>query len=450
MLAPPTRPTRPPLTRSSAVNRRDPLPDQSSGLLAGYVPRRLQAAVTSLLTDEPVVILQGPRTVGKSTLLRHLATARGRSVVDLDDLTTRDAVSTDPALFAAADPPVCIDEYRHVPELLDAIKAELNRAADPGRFVLTGTTSYTSLPWAAQSLTGRLHVAPVWPLSQGEIGGITETFAATALTDPAATVTAAPSTTSRADYIARVVAGGFPEALRRGTAAARARWFDNYVTLVLERDVIDLSRVRQRNLLPRLLRRLAAQTAQVLNVSRAAEELSMDRATAEDYTKLLQAVFLVDRLPAWGQTLRSRVAARPKIHIVDSGVAAWLLRLTSDKLGSLQPAALTEFGHLMETFCVGELRKQLSWLTEPVDIGHWRTHDGAEVDLVVERSDGSVVGFEIKSDSRVPGKAFAGLRQLRDRLGASFLGGIVLYAGARSYSYDDRLHAVSIDRLWTP
>lgn len=121
---------------------------------------------------------------------------------------------------------------------------------------------------------------------------------------------------------------------------------------------------------------------------------------------------LISRLPAWGQTLRSRVAARPKVHVVDSGVAAWLLRLTEEKFGRLHPTALTELGHLMETFCVGELRKQLSWLPEPTDVGHWRTHDGAEVDLVD-------------------------------------FGGIVLYTGERSYTYEDRLHAVSIDRLWT-
>jgi hypothetical protein len=120
-----------------------------SAILTGYTPRRLGPVVADLLADEPVVILQGPRAVGKSTLLRDLATTRGREIIDLDDLATRDAVRADPALFAAAHPPVFIDEYQHAPELLDAIKAELNRAAHPGRFVLTGTTSYASLPRAA-------------------------------------------------------------------------------------------------------------------------------------------------------------------------------------------------------------------------------------------------------------------------------------------------------------
>jgi hypothetical protein len=417
--------------------------------LTAFVPRRLAPVIADLLAEEPVVILQGPRSVGKSTLLRDLAAAHGREVIDLDEPATRDAVVADPSLFAASEAPVFIDEYQHVTELLDAIKAELNKSLAPGRFVLTGTTSYASLPQAAQSLTGRLHIVPIWPLSQGEVGRTTETFMAEALADPAAVITQARSTTTRAEYIRRVVGGGFPVALARETETARARWFDDYVTTVVERDVLDLSRVRQRALLPRLLRRLAGQTGQLLNIAKAAEELSMDPSTAEDYTRLLEAVFLITRLPAWGLTVGRRAGARPKVHVVDSGVAARLLRLTEAKLSRLQPTALTELRHLMETFCVGELRKQLSWLTEPVEAGHWRTHDGVEVDFVVERMDGAVVGFELKSDTRVPGRAFHGLRQLRDKLGSSFLGGIVLYAGERSYTYEDRLHVAPIDRLWT-
>ncbi|MGH8775190.1 MAG: ATP-binding protein [Jiangellaceae bacterium] len=417
--------------------------------LESKVPRRLTGVVPGLLEDERVIVLQGPRAVGKSTLLRDLADAHKREVIDLDDLRTRDAVSVDPPLFVSGQAPVFIDEYQHVPELLDAIKAELNRSSTPGRFVLTGTTSYESLPRAAQSLAGRLHVVPVWPLSAGEVAGHQETFASTALNDPPALVTRTMSTTARVDYIRRFVTGGFPDALARSSEAARSRWFDDYVTVVMDRDVVDLSRIRQRALLPRLLARLASQTGQLLNIAKAADDLSMDRSTAENYTKLLEAVFLIHRLPAWGTTLRSRVVATPKVHLVDSGVAAMLLRLTEAKLGTLQPAALTELGHLVETFCVGELRKQLSWLAEPVQLGHWRTHDGHEVDLVVERMDGGIVGFEFKSDTRVPGSAFRGLEQLRDRLGPAFLGGFTLYTGERSYTYDDRLYVTPVDRLWT-
>lgn len=415
--------------------------------LSRIVARRLQDVVRGRMAAEPVIILHGPRAVGKSTLLGGLARSMGRPIVDLDDLATRDAVRADPRLFVGGEGPVLIDEFQHVPEVLDAIKAELNRDTRPGRFVITGSTRYATVPATAQSLTGRVHRADVRPLSQGEIAESREDFAELLTGDPALLVRAT-STTTRRDYISRIVAGGFPMALRRAGTTARARWFDDYVESVLERDVLELSRVRQRRQLPRLLGQFASQTGQVLNIARVAATVGMEKSTAENYTKLLEAVFLVYLLPSWGTTLGSRVAAAPKIHMVDSGLAARLVRLTEAKLAAASASALTEFGHLLETFVVGEVCKQLDWLDQPTVRGHWRTHDGDEVDLVIERDDGMVVAIEVKAGSRVPSSDLGGLVKLRRKLGGQFLGGVVLYTGARSYTYEKNIHIVPVDRLW--
>jgi predicted AAA+ superfamily ATPase len=417
-------------------------------ILSEIVDRRLGEVVRRRLDDEPVVVLQGPRAVGKSTLLQALAASRDREIVDLDDLATRDAARADPALFVRGQAPVLIDEFQHVPELLDAIKAELNRDGSPGRFVLTGSTRYATLPAAAQALTGRAHRIDVLPLSQGEVAGIREDFAEALLSDPLSLVDPRLPAIAREEYVSRVVAGGFPPVLRRARPADRARWFDDYVNLVIERDVMELTRVRQRRQLPLLLRQLASQTAQVLNIAKAAARIGMEKSTAENYTKLLESVFLVHQLPAWGTTLGSRIGAAPKIHVVDSGLAARLLRLTERKLGTASAAALTEFGHLLETFVVGEVCKQLDWLDAPVQRGHWRTHDGEEVDLILEREDGKVAAVEVKAASRAPASELRGLLKLRRKLGSQFLGGIVLYTGARAYTHDRNLHVVPITRLW--
>ena len=183
--------------------------------------------------------------------------------------------------------------------------------------------------------------------------------------DPTTLVTPAPSTTPRDDYIRRAVHGGFPIALSRRTDAARDRWFDDYVTTVLERDVSGLAQLRQRSQLPTLLRHLASQTGQLLNISATAEAAGLDRGTASGYLALLQAVFLIRELPAWGTTLRRRASATPKVHLVDSGLAARLLGLTPDRLARLDPTSLTEFGHLLETFVVNEVLQQASWQTVP-------------------------------------------------------------------------------------
>ncbi len=213
----------------------------------------------------------------------------------------------------------------------------------------------------------------------------------------------------------------------------------------MQRDVRELSRIRQGPLLADLLHRLAGQTAQVLNVDRAARDVGFDASTTESYVRLLEAVFLIHRLPAWGKTLRSRAASTPKLHVLDSGVASRLLRLTPDKLARKDPTALTELGHLLETFVVGELLKQASWLD-----GLAGTHDGDEVDLVVERDDGAILAFEVKAAGRVPGEASRPLRKLRTAAGDAFVAGVALYTGSRSYNVEDRLHVMPVDRLWSP
>lgn len=414
------------------------------------IQRRWLSIIRSRAEDEIVLGLQGPRSVGKSTLLRELATSFGTDVIDLDDPAVRNAVAGDPQRFVQGQSPVCVDEYQHAPIILDAIKAELNREQRPGRFIITGSTRYQALPQAAQALTGRLHMVTVRPFSQGEIAGVEEDFIERCLVDPADVVSAGESRTTRADYIDRVTAGGFPMALQRHPGPARNRWFDDYVIQAVERDLLDLAKIRQRDKVPQLLQRLAGQTGQVLNVSAAASSIAIERRTADSYTKLLEAIFLIHRLPAWGTTLRSRAASLPKVHVVDSGLAARLLRLSRERMESLDPTALTEFGHLLETFVVGEILKQASWSDSVSGLGHWRTRDGDEVDIVLERDDGKVVGFEVKAAGRVPQGELRGLRKLRSALGSRFVGGVALYTGRWAYTQEDRIHVVPIDQLWTP
>src|SRR5258708_17684940 len=156
------------------------------GALTGLAKRRLVDVVEARLAEEPVVVLNGPRTVGKSTLLSQLGERLGRSVIDCDDPATRSAVREDPARFVESDQLVLIDDYQHVPELLDAIKAQLNPDLRSGRYVLAGSTRYAALPEWGQALTGRVDIIPVLPLSQGEIDRAPATFLARRLDRPRA------------------------------------------------------------------------------------------------------------------------------------------------------------------------------------------------------------------------------------------------------------------------
>lgn len=411
------------------------------------VDRRLLAVAQSRLAETPVLMLEGPRTVGKSTMLRQLATAHGATVVDLDDLAVRAAVRADPATWVDRPGLVLIDEYQHVPEVLDAIKARLNRSSRPGQFVLTGSAHFDSVPRTAQSLTGRLLRLPVLPLAVCELTGALGLLPH--LTDIASLLDPQSKVTSRSQYIQKVVVGGLPLALAQPSAASRHRWMDQYVSLTLARDVAELANLRRASDLPDVLARAAGQTGQIMNAASIARVTGLGETAVREYLSLLEAVFLLRLLPAWGKTLTTRSSGRPKIHVVDSGIAARLLRLSADKLDLLDPTSLTEFGHLVETFAVGELLKEVSWTDGISGVGHWRTHNGDEVDLVLEDDEGGIIGIEVKAGGQIPAGGFRALEKLRDSTGDAFRLGITLYLGQQAYRHSDRLLALPLDRLWT-
>jgi uncharacterized protein len=293
-------------------------------------------------------------------------------------------------------------------------------------------------------------VVTVWPLSQGEIVGRVETFAEQLMDDPESAISRRRTGADRLDYAQRVLAGGLPAALRRSPGRPRARWYENYVDLVVQRDVLDIRDIRQSAVLPGFLRRLAAQTGQVLNVAAASRAAGITPSVGEEYARLLEAVFLVHRLPSWGSTLSARVNRLPKIHLVDTGLGGWLSGVTIRGVQRRIPAVLSEFGHLLESFVVNELLKQVSWLDRGMQIGHYRTSDGDEVDLVLETDEGEVVAIEVKAGGTYRREDLRGLVHLRDRVGDRFRAGILMYTGDRSGPVDDRLHLAPVNMLWAP
>jgi predicted AAA+ superfamily ATPase len=413
------------------------------------IERRILTVVEGRLAEAPVVLLQGARSVGKSTVLADLARQHDVAITDLDDPAVRDRVEASPSEAVRGPAPVCIDEYQHVPALLQAIKAELNKQHENGRWLLTGSTSFWAMPRGTQSLTGRLQILEVMPFSQGELDSDIEDFLDVACTNPARLVEHGHSDTDRAEYERRLCRGGMPLAVHV-SEQQRANFYQSYLDASLTRDILDLSRVRQINVLPRLMERVAAQTGQVLNIVKASTDAGVEPRSGDNYVRLLEALFLIRRLPAWGRTLRSRTAHSPKLHVIDSGLAAHILGVTPDKLARRDPAALSEFGHLLETFVVGEILKQASWSESIRQLGHWRTHSGHEVDLVAEAQDGGVVGFEVKAGREVDKRTRRGLAALRDALGDQFRAGFILNTGNEAYSIDDRIYVCPIDRLWRP
>ncbi|MGH9158116.1 MAG: ATP-binding protein [Acidimicrobiales bacterium] len=399
------------------------------------------------LGDTPVVAVNGPRQAGKSTLVSTLLEIPDLEFVTLDDRIQRAAALADPEAFVEErQGPLAIDEVQRAPDLLLAIKATVDRDRRPGRFVLTGSTRLLSTPRLSESLAGRVEIVDLWPLSQGELARRPERFVDRLLAwDPALR---SPGQLRRADYFDLVCGGGLPEALRRA-GRRRSAWLSGYATTVIDRLTVEVAEIERASAMPTLLRLCAARTATELNVSSMAAELGIPHRTLGTYLAHLRTVFLVDLLPAWSRNLTSKVVHRPKLVMVDSGLAAHLLGVGPGALSGLPPETNPAApGQLLESFVVMEIRKQLGWSEADASLHHFRNRDGAEVDLVLETRDGRVAGIEVKAARGVTSRDFRGLRLLEGKLGDAFAGGVVLYTGREAVPFGHKLAALPVSSLW--
>ena len=406
------------------------------------IRRNIETAIRQALADTPVLLLNGARQTGKTTLAQAVATDTGAQYFTLDDAATLALAAGDPPGFIRSlSGAVVIDEIQRAPGLFPAIKLALDRERTPGRFLLTGSANVMTLPRLADSLAGRMQIIPLYPLSAGEVAGHCEGFVRR-LFDGA--IAKRRSTVTTENLAARLVRGGYPEAIHRRADARRTAWFASYISTILQRDVRDLARVDGLHALPNLLRLLAARASGLLNLADIGRDAALPHTTLTRYLTLLETVFLVHRLQAWSPNVGKRLVKAPKLHVVDVGLACHLIGADARRLN----ADRVLFGRMLETFVVGELRKQLSWSDPPATLHHFRTAAGSEVDVVLERSDGLVAAIEVKSSVAVGRSDFAALQALRDQLGKRFRAGVLLYGGDQVVPFGDRLWLVPVPHLW--
>lgn len=407
------------------------------------LPRHAEALIAESLADTRVVLVNGARQAGKSTLTRLVGAGRPGTVVRLlDDPATLRAARDDPAGFVDRDSGLMIvDEIQLAPELLRPIKLTVDLDPAPGRFLLTGSSRILALRTLPDALPGRMEVIELWPFSQGEIDGEPDRFID-------AVFRHGPdidhsSELKRRDYLERIVIGGFPEAVRR-TPRRRPAFFDSYLQTLVERDVLQLASIERHGEMLKLLSLLAGRVGGLLVPATLAGQSGIPRTTLVRYLELLQSVFLIKSIPAWSSGTTYRAVGTPKLAFVDTGIASYLLGQSAARLDEPDGAA----GPMMENFVAMELARQLTWSDQRARIFHYRTKDKLEVDVVIETPDGRVVGVEVKAGATVRTEDLAGLRNLEANAGAKFVAGFVLYTGKQTLPFGPKLRAVPMDALW--
>ncbi|UWU26021.1 ATP-binding protein (plasmid) [Rhizobium sp. CB3060] len=407
-----------------------------------YYDRKVAPKVAEALEDTRVVLISGPRQAGKTTLARQFV-ADDRPYLTLDDVGTLAAARNDPVGFVRGLDRAIIDEIQRAPELMLALKESVDVDTRPGRFLITGSANLATVPAIADSLAGRMAVISLLPLAQAEILRAPGEFLRRAFSDEPFALTGRPDNTR--DLIEIVLQGGYPEVLRRKSPSRRRAWLDDYISLILDRDVRDIANIDQLDRLPRLLSVLAEHAGQLTNNSSFGSALAISSVTAQKYVGILERLYLLKLVSPWSTNSLSRLIKTPKMHFIDSGLLAAVRDDDEERLRRDR----ARFGPLLESFIVAETLKIAAWTDLRLSFSHYRTKDQDEVDLVIEDRRGRIVGIEVKASATIRPSDIKGLRQLKAATGDRFLRGLVLHDHDRITPFEENISAVPLSSLWT-
>ncbi len=408
-----------------------------------FLPRLMASRIRDAMLDTPVVCVLGARQCGKTSLIRHMFAER--PFVDLDKHSEFLMASEDPDEYIRRLPDrVSIDEVQKVPELIGPIRVCVDQNRRPGQFILTGSVNLLLIPRLTQTLAGRMEIIDLQPLTESEKCKSDGGFLLDLLGGKIEPKFESHRTVLSEQLLEEtVISGGYVEPLRRDVLRGR-QWRRSYLRDIAEREVPEVFAIRNPGLLTRLMELLAWRTGSLLNISELSNSSAVHRKTVEQYLAYLERVYLVRRLPAWHSNRTKRLIKSPKMHFVDSGLAAALIDFPMDDLEMNRKF----MGHLCESFVVQQIIGQAGWTDPALRFWHYRDNDQVEVDLVMTLGN-KVWGFEIKTKSSVNSRDAAGLTKLANQCGENFQSGILFYGGSDTFSLaEGRVLAVPISQIW--
>jgi len=405
------------------------------------LPRHSAAHIREALQDTRIVAIVGPRQSGKTTLAKQVG-GKDRPFLTLDDETVRSFAQSDPAGFVRGLDKAVIDEVQRAPGLILALKKSVDEDRRPGRFILTGSADLFAGAISPDSLAGRVETVRLLPLSQSELRRRRPSAFLTQAFDGRL---GAGQARRDGDIVEIALAGGFPEALSRSTPRRRRDWFLAYAEALAQRDIPDLASLEKAGVLPRLIEHAALYAGQLVNLSETGARLGLDGKTVDRWLVLLEQVFLVRRVQPWFRNSFKRLSKTPKLHFYDTGLLAALRGMDAARLQRERQ----EVGALLESFVFTELSKMIAAGGDRISINHYRDGHQVEVDFVLERTPGDIVGIEVKAAATAQPDDFKGLKRVREAAGRSFRTGVLLYDGDTVVPFGDGLYAAPFSILWS-
>lgn len=366
-----------------------------------YITRHMEKPVMELNEQYPVLLLTGPRQVGKTTMLEHLieVEGKGRKKVSLDDLTLRELAKTDPKMFFQLyQPPLLIDEVQYAPELFPYIKIMVDERHQPGDFWLTGSQLFKMMEGVQESLAGRVALLHLSPLSQSEIMKRPPEPPFSLELPLLSERQNGRQMLNTPEVFQRIHQGGMP-ALVTGTYSNASIFYSSYIDTYMERDVRRLSNDIDSLKFLRFLRSVAARTSQQVNYKGIADDAEIDQTTAKNWLHVLEALGIIFLLEPYSNNVLKRTVSTPKLYFYDSGIVCYLTRWSSPE--TAMEGAMS--GALLENYTVAEIIKTYQNAGQEPFLYYYRDKDAREIDLILER-DGKLFPIEIKKMASPPKK----------------------------------------------
>jgi predicted AAA+ superfamily ATPase len=373
-----------------------------------YITRHLESVVKQVTEEYPVVLVTGPRQVGKTTMLQKLMEGTDRGYTTLDDLNERYIAKTDPELFLQLHkPPVLIDEVQYAPELFTYIKIHADKYQKPGAFWLTGSQVFKLMEGVQESLAGRVAVLSLTSLSQSEICGV----AGEPFTIDMEALEARKDGRKEADVSSifeRIYTGSMP-ALVSGVRSSRSIFYNSYLTTYIERDIRELSDTVDSLKFLRFITAAAARCGQMLNIADIARDADINQTQAKNWLMILERLGIIFYLHPYSNNMLKRIVKTPKLYFYDTGLVSYLTKWSSAE--TLESGAMN--GAVLENYVVSEIMKTyLNCGIEPY-MYYYRNKDAKEIDIVLEH-DGMLNPIEIKKTSN-PGTELVRVFEVLDK-----------------------------------
>lgn len=417
--------------------------------MAELYERGLLEEASSMMNTFPVLKIHGARQVGKSTLAAMLVRDREAVFKSLDRDNLRELAESDPEFFVSVPDgsTLVVDEIQRLPKVSLAIKYSVDQNRVPGKFILAGSSDFMRVKGHKDSLAGRAAGIHVHPLSLMErLGQLGTSCFVDRVIDGLVVDGVTPKVPiGRREFADLVEKGGFP-LVQDFDTRARKQWFAAYLNDVVGLDVLSENLTTYPERLNQVLRLLAAQQSQELVKATLAREADIPSSSVQNYVDILSRIYLLELIPAWSRNLVSRQKGKPKVHVVDTGLVAFLTGQDAQRwMDPSNPDPF--FGQMVEGALMQEIVAQRGWAENRHEIYHWRDRDGREVDCVIELADGRVIALEFKSGSP-KSKHFDHLKFFEEKLGDKFVGGYVVGSGTSVQQWGRKLFSVPWALLW--